>query len=273
MEAARAGQHGGGRRGGGLSLVFLVFNEAETLGRVLDEAVAFCVRRWGEAGGGPGQAPRWEILVVDHGSTDASAAIARRFEADHDAVRLLQHARNRGMGRGMRTGIQAARCERFTILSADGQAPLVGVERMLDALDASGRTPGGPADVVVTTYTGVRKTPLRIALSAGLRGWMRVAAGIRFPLEGLYIFPTQVARELLADGLPSDTFFFSFELIDRGLARGLRLARTTMPYVEREAGASKVARGRRVLRVAREVARYGRRKRLAWVRTLGGRLG
>ena len=45
-----------------------------------------------------------EVLVVDDGSTDDTAAVARRHGADH----VVRHARNRGLARAFRTGIEHA---------------------------------------------------------------------------------------------------------------------------------------------------------------------
>ncbi len=225
-----------------ISLIYLVYNEQETLAGVLDEALAYCDKT-----------PReWEIVLVDDGSSDRSAAIAEDYAARESRIRVVTHARNRGMGAAMATGIGAATMRSFVFLSADGQAPI-------EALD--GITPLlADADIVVTTYANARGSRTRDLLSTGLRAFMRLTAGIRFELEGLYLFPTDLAKQIVPD-VRADTFFFSFELIDRALGLGVRLATTEMTYRQREAGGSKVANLRRIWRVGREVAHYARRKR------------
>ena len=50
-----------------------------------------------------------EILVVNDGSTDATAEIAADFVDGTGAVRLLVHPQNRGYGAALRTGLEAAR--------------------------------------------------------------------------------------------------------------------------------------------------------------------
>lgn len=51
----------------------------------------------------------WELIIVNDGSVDESAAVAERLSAQHERVRLLSYGQNRGRGYALRTGIDAAR--------------------------------------------------------------------------------------------------------------------------------------------------------------------
>ena len=84
---------------GPLVSVIVIFLDAEAF---LDEAIASVLRQtWGN----------WELLLVDDGSTDASAAIARRHCAEHPGrVRYLHHEGlvNRGMSASRNLGLREA---------------------------------------------------------------------------------------------------------------------------------------------------------------------
>lgn len=64
----------------------------------------------------------WELLLVDDGSTDASTAIARRYEAKHPGkVRYVEHPghENRGMSAARNLGIRHSRGRYISFLDAD----------------------------------------------------------------------------------------------------------------------------------------------------------
>jgi dolichol-phosphate mannosyltransferase len=61
----------------------------------------------------------YEIIVVDDGSRDSTAA--RAEVASEGDVRIVRHARNLGMGAGLRSGYGAARCDYMAFLPADRQ--------------------------------------------------------------------------------------------------------------------------------------------------------
>jgi glycosyltransferase involved in cell wall biosynthesis len=92
----------------GLSIIVPAFNE--------ERGIAEQIRRIEEAMRGSGIS--WELLVVDDGSTDGTAA-----EVEKLGVRLIRQKRNRGYGAALKAGIAAAGNELVAIIDADGTYP------------------------------------------------------------------------------------------------------------------------------------------------------
>jgi dolichol-phosphate mannosyltransferase len=89
-----------------LSIVFPAFNEAENLKRFPTEVTPVF-----DALGTP-----YEIVIVDDGSTDATAAVAETLGSK---VRVVRHPRNLGLGAAIRTGIHAATGDLVVTMDTD----------------------------------------------------------------------------------------------------------------------------------------------------------
>lgn len=217
-----------------LSVIVLAYDEEENVGPVIAE-----LRAWLDD-----HEPDAEIVVVDDGSTDATAERARRALAG-SVGRVVRHAANRGMGAGLKTGVAAARGEWVTFLPADGQiAPeAIGVLR-------AAAEPGVLA--VFSVYDHRDDGAARRVLSLGVRALIQVVHGVRMRSDGPYLF-----RRSLFDPaqLEPDTFFLNFEFPIRVIGAGLPTRTVTIACRPRRAGASKTARPGRALGVARDLVR------------------
>jgi dolichol-phosphate mannosyltransferase len=63
----------------------------------------------------------YEIVYVDDGSTDSTAAEIRRLQASLPQLRLLRHAQSSGQSAAIRSGVKAARGRWIATLDGDGQ--------------------------------------------------------------------------------------------------------------------------------------------------------
>ena len=116
---------------GAASVVIPAFNEERGLASVIAE-----IRERLRAKGVDA-----EIIVVDDGSTDATAVVAGDAGA-----RVIQHRSNRGYGAALKTGIAAATHDVVAIIDADGTYPAAHLPEMIEDL--------GHADMVVGARTG-----------------------------------------------------------------------------------------------------------------------
>ena len=101
--------------------MFPVFDEEENIGPLLDHALRIGARLAGE----------FEIVVVDDGSRDRSAGLVAEHARRHAAIRLIQHASNRGYGAALRSGLRAARGDLVFFSDADLQFDLAELEHLL----------------------------------------------------------------------------------------------------------------------------------------------
>ena len=77
-----------------------------------------------------------EILFIDDGSSDGTAAALTALKGEVPQLRVLRHGRNLGQSRGIRTGVQAARGEIIVTLDGDGQNDPADIPKLLTALAA-----------------------------------------------------------------------------------------------------------------------------------------
>jgi len=227
-----------------LSVVMFAYNEAENVGPVMEEALQYLRRR----------TDRYELILVDDGSTDATRAAAEEVAAQDDSVKVLSHDRNRGIGAALKTGYGAATLDWVTLLPADGQVPPEQIDRFLEL--RHGR------DLVICHYPdrfSEADNFGRKVLSRGLRALTYVATGVSNRLDGAYLIRRSYLQRL---PLRSETFFLNLELPIRAIRAGASVAETTLHIRPRRAGESKVLSWQRIVSVSGEMGRLGIELRL-----------
>jgi len=107
-----------------LSIIIPSFNEESRLPATLERIAAYLSDYGRDA----------EVLVVDDGSTDATAAVAETFRSRIPALRVVSNGVNRGKGYSVRHGMQEARGRIALFTDADLSAPIEEAGKLIDAL-------------------------------------------------------------------------------------------------------------------------------------------
>src|SRR5712692_9241826 len=232
-----------------LSIVVPAYNEAARLGTTLRTILDYLNRNEEDA----------ELVVVDDGSGDETAAVAERAVGQCGAVsaRVIRYAPNRGKGYAVRTGLLAAGANIALFSDADLSTPITETPRLVDPIR------NGECDLTFGSRA------LDRSLIGTHQPWRREQGGRVFNLivraaTGLPYWDTQcgfkafrmdVCRPLI-EAAQIEHFGFDVEWIYLAHLAGLRLRE--IPVRWNHDAASKVAVMRDSFRMVDEVRRIRR---------------
>jgi glycosyltransferase involved in cell wall biosynthesis len=98
-------------RSTGLSVFFPAYNDGGTIASMVIRAVHAA----------SALTPDFEVIVVDDGSTDSTAAVADELARLYPNVRIVHHGKNRGYGGALQTGFRTATKELIFYTDGDAQ--------------------------------------------------------------------------------------------------------------------------------------------------------
>jgi dolichyl-phosphate beta-glucosyltransferase len=108
-----------------LSIIIPAYNEESRLPATLEQIASYITS----------SGRKTEVLVVDDGSKDSTAAVAEYFQIKIPSLRVVLNGVNRGKGYSVRHGIQEARGRVALFTDADLSAPIGEADKLLAALD------------------------------------------------------------------------------------------------------------------------------------------
>jgi glycosyltransferase involved in cell wall biosynthesis len=148
----------------------------------------------------------YEILVVNDGSSDATAQVLSDLTGRFPRLRVVTHQRNRGYGAALKTGIRQAAAPLIAIIDADGTYPNERLPELVDRCRTRDMVVGARMGANVT-YSQVRAFP-----KIFLRAWVSWLSGRPVPdiNSGMRVFRRDLAEQFL--GILPDSFSFTITI-------------------------------------------------------------
>lgn len=209
-----------------ISVVFPVYNEAEILEEGLRRLVQFLERR---------DLAAFEVLIVESGSTDGTAALADQMAGTLPNVRVIHEERRNGFGAAIQLGYRNARMDWVWLMTPDLPFPLESLEHALSLnLDQY--------DAVLSYRTNRWQSRMRRLQSSVFNAIARLLFGLRVRCvnSAFKLIRTSMVRDL---DFRSRGWTFETELVWNLEKRGAQLAEIPIKLIEREGGVSKIGPG------------------------------
>lgn len=210
-----------------LTVIVPVFNEERTVGILLRRLLT-----------GPYPYPEKELIVVDDGSTDATATVLREFGGTAGIIHL-HHEHNRGKSSAIRTALPHARGEVTIIQDADLEYDSQEIPRLVEVIHR------GEAEVVygsryLAPAASLPWTRFRLAVVL-LNGLVRLLYGQRVTDEATCYkaFRTSLLRDM---NLQAERFEFCPEVTAKACRMGCQILEVPISYQPRSAAEGKKIR-------------------------------
>ena len=212
-----------------LSIVVPCFNEEQRLPRTIEQIERYL----------DGKHAAYELILVDDGSADGTRRVMDQAARNHASVRVEALTHNRGKGRALATGVEAAMGDEILLTDADLSTPIEELDKLQVALNngagvaiASRALRGSRVEVSQPVYRVLMGKAFNLIVQAVL------LPGIWDTQCGFKLFRADVARVVFA-GLGTDGFGYDPEVLYRARRQGVKIAE--VPVVWRNSAETKVS--------------------------------
>ncbi len=212
-----------------LSVVIPCYNEEQRLPRTIEQVERFLDERKTD----------YELILVDDGSADGTRQVMDAAAARHASVRVEALPHNRGKGRALAVGVEAARGDEILVTDADLSTPIEELDKLQAALN-------GGAGVAIASRAlrasrvEVSQPIYRVLMGKGFNLIVQAVLlpGIWDTQCGFKLFRGDVAHRVFAN-LTTDGFGYDPEVLFRARKQGVKIAE--VPVVWRNSAPTKVS--------------------------------
>ena len=137
-----------------ISVFFPAYNEAENIQATLSKANKVL----------KSVAEKFEIIVIDDGSRDATADVVKNLMSSVNNLRLVTHVTNQGYGAALKTGIKQSKFKLICYTDSDGQFDFSEIEKFIAKIqDGADMVIGFRVNRTDTLYRRVMARLLKLA--------------------------------------------------------------------------------------------------------------
>lgn len=176
-------------------------------------------------------ADKWEVIIVDDGSTDSTLKVAEKLRSQDNRIRVVSHTKNRGYGASLKSGFYSSKFPWICFTDADGQFDFSEIVKLIE------KQKNTKADLVIGYYLK-RKVPLFTVLTSKI--WELIIL-ILFGLKvkdidcGFKLISKEVIDKI--DKLESERgAFISSELLIKAKDKGFKFTEIGVNHYPRKKG-------------------------------------
>lgn len=217
-----------------LSVFFPAYNEEKNIKQVVTEAIKILEKI----------ASKFEIIVIDDGSTDKTGAIVKRLITKEKRISLVTHTPNRGYGAALKSGFAHSQYPWIAYTDADGQFDFKEIKKFIAKRNE--------ADLIIG-YRLVRRDPASRRLIAKLlQLW-------NFLFFGLWVRDVDCGFKLIKKevidkigNLATEGGMIETELLVRAKRAGFKIMEVPVHHYRRPAGRQTGADPKVILKAIKE---------------------
>lgn len=217
-----------------LSIFFPFWNEEKNIEKVVLAAIPVAQK----------VAKKWEILIVEDGSSDNTLAVAQNLAKKHKNVRVIAHKKNRGYGAALKSGLTNAQYDFVVFTDGDAQFDFSEVTKYVEKMP--------DADLVIGNRMQRLDHPFRHLLMNLLKIWDFVFFGFYFKdIDcGFKMFKKSAIKKILP--LSSEGAMITTEILAKAIRAKLKIVEVPVKHYPRKAGDQSGGNIRVIVRAVKE---------------------